>query len=236
MKRPIITDFSKLRERANEINIKENAEEVSKVLVNLRDTVIKNNLVGLSAPQIGKNLRIIAMNFNGDIRLFINPMITKFDGIHASIEKDPSLPNREFIVPRYDRVLVTYQTPIGRPETNQFEGVASEVVQQLIQTLDCIYLDDLGLEIFDDFKQASKEEQDEVINYYMNHLKEQLEEVNKDIASNEELAKTNKAIEFMTKVQTGEIKQEAPKIPMNREQRRTMNKLAKKLAKKKVSN
>lgn len=235
MKRPIITDFDKLKDRASEINIKENAEEVSKVLVNLRDTVIKNNLVGLSAPQIGKNLRIVAMNFDGDIRLFINPMITKFDGLHASIEKDPSLPNREFIVPRYDRVLVTYQTPIGRPETNQFEGVASEVIQQLIQTLDCIYLDDLGLEIFDDFKQASKEEQDEVINYYMNHLKSQLDEVNKDIESNEELAKTSKAIEFMTKVQTGEIEQERPTIPMNREQRRTMNKLAKKLAKKKVS-
>lgn len=235
MKRPIITDFSKLKDRANEINIKENAEEVSKVLVNLRDTVLKNNLVGLSAPQIGKNLRIIAMNFNGDIRLFINPMITKFDGLHASIEKDPSLPNREFIVPRYDRVLVTYQTPIGKPETNQFEGVASEVVQQLIQTLDCIYLDDLGLEIFDDFKQASKEEQDEVINFYMNHLKTQLEEVNKDIDSNEVLAKTSKAIEFMTKVQTGEIEQEKPKINMNREQRRTMTKLAKRLAKKRVS-
>lgn len=235
MKRPIITDFDKLKDRAGEINIKENAEEVSRVLVNLRDTVIKNNLVGLSAPQIGKNLRIVAMNFDGDIRLFINPMITKFDGLHASIEKDPSLPNREFIVPRYDRVLVTYQTPIGRPETNQFEGVASEVIQQLIQTLDCIYLDDLGLEIFDDFKQASKEEQDEVINYYMNHLKSQLDEVNKDIESNEELAKTSKAIEFMTKVQTGEIEQERPTIPMNREQRRTMNKLAKKLAKKKVS-
>ena len=235
MKRPIITDFTKLKDRANEINIKENAEEVSKVLVNLRDTVLKNNLVGLSAPQIGKNLRIIAMNFNGDIRLFINPMITKFDGIHASIEKDPSLPDREFIVPRYDRVLVTYQTPIGKPETNQFEGIASEVVQQLIQTLDCIYLDDLGLEIFDDFKQASKEEQDEVINYYMNHLKTQLDEVNKDIASSDELTKTSKAIEFMTKVQTGEIEQEKSTIPMNREQRRTMNKLAKKLSKKKVS-
>ena len=236
MKRPIITDFNKLRDRALEINIRENAEEVSKALINLKDTILKNNLVGLSAPQIGKNLRIVGMNFDGDVRLFINPMITKYEGLHASIETDPSLPDREFIIPRYDRVLVTYQTPIGRPETNKFEGVASEVIQHLLQTLDCIYLDDLGLEIFDDFKQASKEEQDEVINYYMSHLKTQLEEVNKDISSDEELVKTSKAIEFMTKVQTGEIEQEKPKVHMNREQRRTMSKLAKKLAKKKVSN
>lgn len=232
MKRHIITDFSKLKDRAVEINIKDNAELVSKTLINLKDTVLKNNLVGLSAPQIGKNLRIVAMNFDGDVRLFINPMITKCEGLHTSIEVDPSLPNREFIVARYDRVLVTYQTPIGIPETNKFEGVASEVIQHLIQTLDCIYLDDLGLEIFEDFKQASKEEQDEVISLYMNHLKSQRDEVYKDIESNEELNKTNKAIEFMTKVQTGEIEQEKPTMKMNREQRRTMTKLAKKLSKK----
>lgn len=62
------------------IDPKREKDLVHKIIIDLKDTVRENNLTYLTAPQIGYNKRILVINFNGDIRTFLNPIITKMKG------------------------------------------------------------------------------------------------------------------------------------------------------------
>lgn len=137
-----------LDDRAEEVAIRAEAEEVSKIIEE-EITFLKENTDALfiTAPQLGYNKRIFAINFNGEIKVFINPMITKKEGFHFNREKNVSFKGREFIVPRFDRILADYQKLNGMPEVNKFEGPASEIFEQAVNILDGITIADIGLEI-----------------------------------------------------------------------------------------
>ncbi len=65
-----------------------NSPKVKKVIKDLRDTMIKNDLIGLAAPQIGNNYKIFITHprktkarrlpKGGRLRIYINPKIVKF--------------------------------------------------------------------------------------------------------------------------------------------------------------
>ena len=72
----IITDYDKLSERCSEFDLTKENKEVQTIVLKLKNTIRKHNLLGLSANQIGYDKRILCLNFNGDIKTFINPIIT----------------------------------------------------------------------------------------------------------------------------------------------------------------
>ena len=176
------------------------------IILELKDTLRNTpNAVGLAAPQIGYNKRIFVINFSGDLRSFINPIITQVKGLTLSREGCLSIPGKEYIRPRHNDISVIYQTPLGKAESRRLIGKAAEVFQHELDHLDGLLLSDVGLEIDENFDKATEDERAEVIKAYMESLDLKQKEVEKRIEEDEELKKTSDAIDFMEKLQKGEV-------------------------------
>jgi hypothetical protein len=88
-------------------------------------------------------------------------------------------------------------------------GVAAKVFQHEMDHLDGLLLSDIGLEIDEMFDNATEEERMEVINMYLDSLDIKQKEIDKEIQEDEELKKISDGIDFMTKVQKGEVQLQA---------------------------
>lgn len=212
----IITDVEKLSIRADEVDVRKDNKEIREITVSLKNAVREHNLLSLSAPQIGIDKRIFVINFNGDIRTFINPMITNVKGFELSRETCSSIPDKTFIRPRHNDIQVMYQTPLGKIESKQFMGAAARVFQHCLDHLDGLLLSDIGLEIDEMFDNATEEERTEVINMYLDSLDIKQKEVDKEIQEDKELKQIADGITFMEKVKKGEVQIE--QVPMTEAQ------------------
>lgn len=202
----IVTDVEKLSVRCEEIDIRKENALMREIIVELKDTLRASKTgVGLSANQIGYDKRIFVINFNGDIRSFINPIISNAKGLTLNREGCLSIPNKEYIRPRNTEITVVYQTPLGKTESRKLVGMAAYVFQHELDHLDGLLLSDIGLEITEDFDKASEEEKNQVIDMYLESLDIKKKEVEKEINENESLKKTSDAIKFIEKLQTGEV-------------------------------
>ena len=101
-----------------------------------------------------------------------------------------------------------YTTPLGQYQSRTLLGLAATTVQHAIEHLDGTLISLNGLEIDDDFLNASQEEQEEVLKMYKESLLGRQELANKAVKEDETAQKTSEAIDFMTKVNTGEVKLE----------------------------
>lgn len=204
--RDIITDVEKLSTRCDEVDVVKDNAFVRETVVELKETLRKYEKgLGLAAPQIGKNVRIFVINFNGELRAFINPIITQTKSISFSREGCLSIPNKEYILPRFGEIEVMYQTPLGKTMTQKFIGLAAFVYQHELDHLDGVLMSDIGLEMTPEFDNATEEERDEVLRMYLESLDLKTKSVTKNVEEDPELKKINDSIEFMTKVQKGEI-------------------------------
>ena len=213
----IITDYDKLSERCDEFNLIKESKDLQKIILELKNTIRANdNMLGLSANQIGYDKRIICLNFNGDIRTFINPIITKAEGLELSRETCHSLPDRTFIRPRNSKIYVTYQTPLSKVESIELLGIAATIFQHHIDHLDGLLLSDVSLEIDKAFDKATPEDREEVINMYLDSLDLTKKELDKEIEADEESKQLNDAIRFINSVNSGETTVEA--MPLSDEE------------------
>lgn len=227
----IITNYDELSERAYEIAVASNREEVEQIVSELKDTILENHLTHLTAPQIGYGKRIFCINFSGDIRTFINPMIIKAEEIVLSREHCASLEN-DYIIPRHKEIVAAYQTPTGKSESNRFLEPVSHIFEQCQDLLDGVLLCDYGLEITPEFDEATEEEKEEVIKYYLDALAGVQKELEEQIEGDEWLKKTRDAIDFIDSVIKGETKMEPEEeekkpVKVNRATRRLINKFSK---------
>lgn len=212
----IITDVEKLSIRADEVDVRKDNKQMREITVALKNTVREHNLLSLTATQIGFEKRIFVINFNGDIRTFINPMIMNVKGFELSRETCSSIPGKTFIRPRHNDIQIMYQTPLGKIESKQFMGAAAKVFQHCIDHLDGLLLSDIGLEIDEMFDNATEEERAEVINMYLDSLDIKQKEVDKEVQTDKELKEIADGIEFMEKVKKGEVQIE--QVPMTEKQ------------------
>jgi len=209
----IVTDLEKLSNRCDEVDVRKNNEAVRETVVELKQTLRESkNGVGLAAPQIGKKERIFVINFNGDIRAFINPIITQTKGMSINREGCLSLPGKEYLVPRYNQIEVMYQTALGKPESRRMVGMAAYVFQHELDHLEGITLADIGLEVGEDFDNATDEERQQIVEMYLESLDLKRKELQKEIEEDPELKQTADAIDFMTKVQKGEVQVEVNQV------------------------
>ena len=206
----IITDIEKLGTRSNEIDVKKQGQEMRDTILALKNTIREKGLLALSAPQIGKQYRIFCVSFdNGkDIRSFVNPIISEVDGFELSKETCSSIPGKTFIRPRHNSITVMYQTPLGKIESKKMLGFAARVFQHHIDHLDGLLLNDVGLEVDDDFFNATDEERAEVIKAYLESLDIKEKEIKEEIESDKELKVQADAMKFMESVASGETKVE----------------------------
>ena len=192
MVKEIITDLEKLSDRCDEIDVRKENQLMRDIILDLKQTLRENPTgVGLAANQIGYNKRIFIINFNGDLRTFINPVISQVKGFTLNRESCLSLPGKSFIRPRHNEIMVIYQTPLGKTESRKIVGLAAYVFQHELDHLDGLTLADIGLEVGEDFDKATDEERNEVINAYLDSL---------------DIKQTANAIKFMEAIQKGEVK------------------------------
>lgn len=203
--REISTDYGALSTRCDEIDVRKEGKLAQEIVIELKKVVREKNLKGLSANQIGYDKRIMVINFNGDIRSFINPIISNAKGIELSRETCSSIPDKTFIRIRNNNIEVAYLTPLGKIESRKMFGLAANVFQHHLDHLDGLLLSDVGLEIDEDFDNATEEERAEVINMYLDALDIRHKEIKEEIESNEDLKQMSDAIDFIEKMQSGEI-------------------------------
>ena len=200
----IITDTELLSGRAEEVDVRKQNKLIRDTIVQLKDAIRDKNLFSLAAPQIGENIRVFVINFNGTLRSFVNPIITETKGFELSRETCASIPGKTYIRPRANNITVMYQTPLGKIESRQMVGQAAIVFQHAIDHLDGLLLMDIGIEIDETFDNASDEEKEEFIRMYLDSLDVKRKEVEKEIEENKDLKQLSDAIDFIESVQKGE--------------------------------
>lgn len=122
------------------------AQETREIIDELKAAVIKSNLRGLSAPQLGVPLRICAVNFSyvqSSPIVLINPVITdRSDREFLSRETCASFLGERSIVFRNEFVKVLFEDEIGDCIVQEFTGVSAAIVQHEIDHLDGILMYD----------------------------------------------------------------------------------------------
>lgn len=132
---------NKLRIKSETVNDFEWAKNVlSKMVVALEETPG----VGISAPQIGENLRIVIIKSNINYHI-INPIIKKYSGFYLSDEGCLSVPGVWGKVPRYENIIVSGFKPNGDEISISLDGFPAAVAQHEIDHLDGVLFFDKAL-------------------------------------------------------------------------------------------
>ena len=200
----LIFDEEKLGIRSDELDVRKENKLVKSIVLDLKFAIRKYGVLGLCANQIGIPKRVIVLNFNGDLKSFVNPLITKADGLSFNRETLPNLPGKNYLVPRYNNISVTYMTATGKIQDCNLLGVAAHVMQQQVDLLEGILISDIGFEIDEDFENASDEEKERIIGLFLDAIDTKREELEKEINENDDLRKMREGINFIQSVEKGE--------------------------------
>lgn len=207
----IITDEQALSEWSVELDTRKDGKLTQEIVLALKETMRSNGLQSLTAPQIGYNKRVVCLRFGkNDYRTFINPAIENNSGITMSRERCSSIPDKEFIIPRFGKIKFWFVTPLGKVESATLVGKAAYVFQHALDHLNGMLVSDIGLEIDELFDQATEEEREEVLRMYTESLDLKLKELNKEIEQEQDLRDINDAVRFMNSVKDGSTVLESP--------------------------
>lgn len=204
----IIKDPAKLSERCDEINVFENNAQVRKIISDLKDTLKANSdLVALAAPQLGYKVRIFCIKFaDENIQAFVNPMTTKIEGKCLMIEHIAGV-DGEFMIQRPQRVMAGYQMAGGQYNELSLKHPLAAIFDQMLDILDGTLFykyDILSLPIDKDYYKASKEEKEELHNWYFStFLPSRLSFVESLAENDEEVSKIRKNIEYYKSIIEG---------------------------------
>jgi peptide deformylase len=122
-------------------------EEIKTLAEDMLETMYAAPGVGLAAPQVGVNLRLMVIDITGGEEqghqiVFTNPEITEEEGTEEAEEGCLSIPGFTAVVERPSRVHVVGQDLEGNPQELDAEGLLARVVCHEIDHLDGIlYLD-----------------------------------------------------------------------------------------------
>lgn len=207
MVKEIITDVEKLSDRADEIDTRKENALMRSIILDLKDTIRAKKLSSLSAPQLGYNKRIFCISY-GDkgIISYVNPVISGVKGLELSKEDCSSIPNKKYIRIRNNDINIMYQDPLGKVRSNRMIGLAAIIFQHEMDHLDGLLISDIGLEIDDDFENASEEERQEVIKMYLDSIDVKAKDAKELVNKNKEAKQISDAIDFIESVNKGETK------------------------------
>ncbi len=122
-------------------------EEIKTLAEDMLETMYAAPGVGLAAPQVGVNLRLMVIDITGGEEqghqiVFTNPEITEEEGTEEAEEGCLSIPGFTAVVERPGKVHVVGQDLEGNPQELDAEGILARAVCHEIDHLDGIlYLD-----------------------------------------------------------------------------------------------
>ena len=208
----IILDVEKLMQPAEPLTFltesgaqtDEGLEIISKIKVVMEQN---EDILALAAPQIGINKRIFCLRFNDQIKVFINPIITKKKGLNIAIETCASMPGKEIVIGRPEEITVVYYNEEFKYEDNKLLGVAASLFDQQAQILDGVLPSELGL-VSDIELDGKIEEADlaEIIPFYRDtFLPSKIASLNEVIKADDETENTFRQLKFTEGVINGRI-------------------------------
>lgn len=114
--------------------------ELRQLIVDLFDTMVATEGVGIAAPQIGVNLQVIVFGFEKNDRypdeeqmpetILLNPVITPLSDERDEMwEGCLSVPGLRGLVPRYTHIRYQGFDPEGNPIDREVHGFHARVVQ-----------------------------------------------------------------------------------------------------------
>lgn len=126
-----------------------NTAELDQLVVDMFDTMAEQTGVGLAAPQIGENLRIVTLGFEHSDRypdaepipmtVLINPVVEHLDvELQAGWEGCLSVPGMRGLVPRYTRIRYHGFDQAGNVIDRVVKDFHARVVQHEVDHLDGI--------------------------------------------------------------------------------------------------
>jgi len=129
-----------LRKRSEEINIQDIRNPDFLVLFkDMKKTMLKKDGVGLAAPQIGKNIRLIIVNTYDGPTAMINPIINKKSWAKVIGEEGClSVPNTFGDVSRHKKIIYSYIDEKGRNKKLEAKDMEARIIQHEIDHLDGI--------------------------------------------------------------------------------------------------
>ncbi len=210
----IITDLSKLMDAAKPLKLVDEKGAISKkegteIMASLKEILkARQDLVALSAPQIGINARVICIKFKDAIKTFINPVITKKLNYFVKPETCASMPGQEILITRPEEVTVVYHNDEFKYEENKLLGAAARFFDQQYQFLDGIVPSELGLvssvETDGSLSELSTDELTEIVEkYYKPFIQSKISTMEKEIGKDPELIKEYKQLKFTESVIRG---------------------------------
>ena len=208
----IIFDLEKLAQPSEPLTFLSEAgaqtEEGTEIIKKLKEVMeADKDMLALAAPQIGINKRIFCLRFNDQIKVFINPIITKKKGLNIAVEACASMPGKEIVIGRPEEITVVYYNEDFVYEDNKLLGVAASLFDQQAQILDGVMPNELGL-VSDIAEDGKIEETDmiEVIKFYKDvFLPSKLNSLNKAIEADTDAAKDFQQLKFTEGVINGRI-------------------------------
>jgi len=129
-----------LRKKSEEIKIEDlKNKDLQELIKNMVPTMLEEDGVGLAAPQIGKNIRLVVVNTKNGPEHFINPKITKKSILKEWGEEGClSVPNTFGLVKRHKKVSCEYFNIKGEKKKIEASGLMARIIQHEIDHLDGI--------------------------------------------------------------------------------------------------
>ena len=128
------------------------AEKIQKLIPQMMEIMLAKDGVGLAAPQIGENIRVIVIAYKEKNLVIINPKILK-----KSLFKDwdeegcLSVPNKYGQVKRHRSLTLKYLNEGGSEQKLKASGLLARIIQHEIDHLDGILFIDKANKLTDIF-------------------------------------------------------------------------------------
>ena len=130
MKELVLEDDPILQKRAVPFDFDNPQEDSKKLKEELFEAMVKYDGIGLSACQIGVDLKVFVMRFNGDAIVCFNPRITHYSEETSYISEGClTFPGLYFPVTRSYGINCTYATEEGKMVSASFVEISAKVFQ-----------------------------------------------------------------------------------------------------------
>lgn len=136
--KPIITNILSLTKECQVFDFSNPIQDPIELAKDLADTMIANKGLGLAAPQIGLQTRVLTISSNPVIVMF-NPIVV--DKSEKSVTLDEgclSFPGIVVPIERAELIRVRYRHPNGETVTEKFSGMTARTIQHEIDHLNGI--------------------------------------------------------------------------------------------------
>ena len=118
--------------------VKKVTKRIKTLMDNMLETMYEADGVGLAAPQVGINERMIVIDVGKGPILLINPEITVKTGQERDVEGCLSIPGKNAYITRASKVEVVGIDPKGKKVQIKAEGLLARAFQHEIDHLDGI--------------------------------------------------------------------------------------------------